>query len=157
MSRQAIPTPVENKGSKPYRIYADVFGDPSSHSHRPVTEAMSSLKACPTPEASLSEVRRLLDEERLPGVPVLTADGELVGVVGWRDLMVGRPDRRAREVMQHALALPAWTPIGKAAAIMGSERVELATVVDYDRRAIGVLSALDVVRWLAREDGYVVG
>jgi CBS domain-containing protein len=156
MPREHNPTPVENTSSKPYRIYADMFGDPSSQSHRPVTEAMSPVTVCVTVATALGEVRSLLERQRLPGVPVVGPDEELVGVVSLCDALKESPERRAGEVMAHPLALPHWTPIGKAAAIMWSERVELAPIVDSNRRIQGLLSALDLVRWLAQKDGYVL-
>jgi CBS domain-containing protein len=156
MPREPIPTPVENKGSKPYRIYADVYGDPTGHAHCPVTDAMSPVLACVAPTVSLNQVRQLLSRQSLGGAPVTAPDEQLLGIVLWEDLVSQPGDRSAGEVMRRALALPAWTPLGKAAAIMSSENISLAAVVDFNRRVEGLLSALDIVRWLAREDGYVV-
>jgi CBS domain-containing protein len=156
MAEKDAPTPVENKGSKPYRIYADVYGDPESHSHRPVTDAMCAVTICAAPNVLLWQVRELLERQRLPGVPVIGPDDRLLGIVTWRDLFTSPSDHRAAEVMQRALAFPARTPLGKAAAIMSSENIDLAIVVDFERRVLGLLSALDIVRWFAREDGYVL-
>jgi len=156
MARNTVPVPVENKGSKPYRIYADVYGDPSSHSHRPILDAMSPVLVCLSLQAPLSEVRRLLERQRLTGAPVVGDGEQLLGVVMWEDLLAAPADFTAGQVMHRALALPSWTPIGKAAAIMSSENIDLAMVVDFDRHVQGLLTALDIVRWLAREDGYVL-
>jgi CBS domain-containing protein len=156
MPREPIPTPVENKGSKPYRIYADVYGDTTGHAHRPVTDAMSPVLVCVTPTTPLHEVRLLLSRQRISGAPVTAPDEQILGIVMWEDLVAQPEERAAGEVMRHALALPAWTPLGKAAAIMSSENITLATVVDFNRRVEGLLSALDIVRWLACEDGYVL-
>jgi CBS domain-containing protein len=153
---EAIPTPVENKGSKPYRIYLDVYGDPDSRSHRPVTEAMSALLVCAPPTEPLGELRRLLSRQRLPGVPITAPDQTLLGMVTWVELLTAPPGKRADEVMRRGPAFPAWTSIGKAAAILSMENLEVAAVVDYDRRVLGVISALDVARWLAANDGYIV-
>jgi len=155
MRREAIPTPTENKSSKPYRIYTDPYGDPEGRAHRPVSDAMSPVTTCVGPEVRLSDVRQLLERQHLPGAPVVAPGDQLLGVVLWRDLFAS-PLASAADVMHRALALPAWTPIGKAAAIMSSEGIDLAAVVDFERRVVGLLAALDIVRWLAREDGYVI-
>src|SRR3954465_4121484 len=105
MNHESVPTPVENKSSKPYRIYADVYGDPLSHSHRPVTEAMCAVMVCAAPTVALSQVRELLERQRLPGVPVVGADDRLLGIVTWRELFSSASDQKAAEVMQRALAL----------------------------------------------------
>jgi CBS domain-containing protein len=156
MARAPLPTPVENQGSKPYRIYADVYGDPTSHSHRPIVDAMSPVLVCLSIQVRLSEVLKLLERQRLTGAPVIGDGEQLLGIVKWEDLLTAPADATAGEVMHHALALPSWTPIGKAAAIMSSENIDLAAVVDCNRRVQGLLSALDIVRWLASEDGYVL-
>jgi CBS domain-containing protein len=156
MPRAPVPTPVENKGSKPYRIYADVYGDQSARSHRPVADAMSPLLVCLAPHVPLAAVRRLLERQHLTGAPVIGDGEELLGIVIWEDLLAASGEVTAGEVMHRPLALPSWTPIGKAAAIMSSEHIDLAVVVDAERRVQGLLSALDIVRWLAREDGYVL-
>src|SRR5689334_21070249 len=140
MSREPLPTPVENKGSKPYRIYADVYGDPSSRSHRPVVDAMSPVLVCLAPNVKLGQVRLALERQRLSGAPVIGDDDSLLGIVMWEDLLSVGDEASANEVMHRALALPSWTPIGKAAAIMSSENIDLAIVVDFDRRVQGLLS-----------------
>jgi CBS domain-containing protein len=156
MPRSPVPDPVENKGSKPYRIYADVYGDPAARSHRPVVDAMSPVMVCLAPHVPLAAVRQILERQRLTGAPVIGEGEQLLGIVEWEDLLAAPGDATAGQVMHHALALPSWTPIAKAAAIMSSENIDLATVVDANRRVQGLLSALDIVRWLAREDGYVL-
>ena len=95
MAHESVPTPIENKGSKPYRIYADVYGDPESHSHRPVTEAMCAVTICAAPTVLLSQVRELLERQKLPGVPVIGSDDRLLGIVTWRDLFTSPSDKRA--------------------------------------------------------------
>jgi CBS domain-containing protein len=150
-----IPTPVENKGGRPYRIYADLYGDPDARAQRPVSEAMSLLVTV-APTVPLSEVRQLLIRQQLPAAPVVDPGDRLLGIVGWRELLQLDGETPCARAMRHALALPSWTPVGKAAAIMASESIDLAAVVDYERRAIGLLAALDLAAWMADAEGYVM-
>lgn len=46
--------------------------------------------------------------------------------------------------------------LSRAAALMAYEQVHRLPVVSTERRVVGVISALDVAGWLARNDGYVV-
>jgi regulator of cell morphogenesis and NO signaling len=55
-----------------------------------------------------------------------------------------------------AFTLYEHSPISQAAALMAFEGVHRVPVVSNDGRVIGVLSALDVMRWLAQHDGYLV-
>jgi CBS domain-containing protein len=45
--------------------------------------------------------------------------------------------------------------VSQAAALMSLERVHRIPVVDPMGRVVGILSALDVLYWLACETGYV--
>lgn len=62
------------------------------------------------------------------------------------------------EIMTPApLSVTPQTPLAEAAALMASRRLRQITVATPNRTVVGILSALDVTRWLAREHGYQVG
>ena len=44
-----------------------------------------------------------------------------------------------------------------AAALMAYENIHRVPVVAADGAVIGIVSAMDIVRWVAEQDGYVVG
>jgi CBS domain-containing protein len=46
--------------------------------------------------------------------------------------------------------------LSHAAALMAYEGVQRIPVVSFEGKVVGVVSAMDVVRWLAQHDGYVV-
>ncbi len=52
--------------------------------------------------------------------------------------------------------LPVGTPLARAAALMAFEGVHRLVVVDAAGKVVGVLSAIDILRWTARRAGYVV-
>ena len=71
------------------------------------------------------------------------------------------PERAAkstvRDVMTHAVfSLPGEASISRAAALMAYEGVHRIVVTGRDGIAVGILSSLDILRWLARRDGYVL-
>lgn len=53
-------------------------------------------------------------------------------------------------------AIPEDTPIARAAALMAYEGVHRVPVVSSDNVVVGLLSTIDVLRWIACESGYVV-
>jgi CBS domain-containing protein len=59
-------------------------------------------------------------------------------------------------MMPFAISIAESTPITMAAALMSCERVHRLPVVADDGSLVGILSAIDVMRWIAREDGYQV-
>jgi len=130
--------------------------------------------------APLSEVARLLVDNRVSGVPVVDVDGTVLGVVSEADLLVKEqgPDairhrplsrflgdsKKARAQVTkleaitaaNAMTAPAITitsgrPIHEAAAIMTARRVNRLPVVD-DGRLVGIVSRADLVRAYVRSD-----
>jgi CBS domain-containing protein len=123
----------------------------------------------------------MLLEERMSGAPVVDGDGRPVGVVSKTDLLRhlhergdaveptgGVPDEAGfhavhldetlvRDVMMPVVfAIAADTTIAAAAALMAGEGVHRLPVLDADGAVVGLLSTLDVVRWVANRAGYDV-
>lgn len=62
----------------------------------------------------------------------------------------------AEIMMPIAFTLPESAPVSRAAALMALEGVHRVPVVSEDGKVVGIVSALDVLRWVAREDGYLL-
>jgi CBS domain-containing protein len=66
-------------------------------------------------------------------------------------------DVTVRDVMTPlAFTLPESASIARASALMALESVHRVPVVSPAGAVVGILSALDVLRWLARHEGYVL-
>lgn len=62
-----------------------------------------------------------------------------------------------RDVMTPlAFAMPEDASIARASALMALEGVHRVVVVDPRGKVSGILSSLDVLRWLARAEGYAI-
>lgn len=59
-------------------------------------------------------------------------------------------------MMPLVFAVAQDTSIGQAAALMAGESVHRLPVVDTDGTVCGIVSSLDLVRWMAQEAGYRV-
>lgn len=107
------------------------------------------------------EAVRLLEEHAVSGLPVVDAEGALVGVISESDIIRARatdelwqrwPTLRVRDLM-HAPALtadPSMT-IEEAAQLMERAHVHrLVLVAEDQERPIGIVSTSDLVRALAR-------
>jgi len=57
-------------------------------------------------------------------------------------------------MIRPAICLDESAQLTRAAALMAFEGVCRLPIVDADQQVVGVLSALDVLRWIARRDGY---
>jgi CBS-domain-containing membrane protein len=64
---------------------------------------------------------------------------------------------RVRDIMMPCvLRISEGASIDEAAALMASEGVHRIVVVAASKRVVGMVSALDVLKWLARQDGFIV-
>lgn len=73
------------------------------------------------------------------------------------DAVDARPERTVGELMTpFAFSLPLDAPVSLAAALMSYEAVHRIAVTDGKGMVIGILSSLDVMRWMAVERGYTV-
>lgn len=126
-----------------------------------VEEVMRAGVPCIAPSEGIALLRRLLLERRVGGVPVVASDGRPVGIVSGGDLLRsllegGTPPTTAGEIMSEVLALPITASIAQAAALMSYEGTGLIVITDLAGQVAGVVQALDIARWHAREAGYLV-
>jgi CBS domain-containing protein len=113
-------------------------------------------------DVPLTDAARLIEENEISGLPVVDADGVLIGVVSQTDLVRARateylwsrwPGLRVRHLM-HAPALTAdvATSLQEAAQIMERAHVHRLVVVAEDQLTpIGVVSTSDLVRAIVGE------
>jgi CBS domain-containing protein len=116
---------------------------------------------CVTPEATRGELLKVLLSKGISGVPVIDEDGRPLGVASKTDVLrgLGAEDANARaaDIMTPVtLAMPEHASIARAAALMAYERVHRVIVIGPAGNVVGLVSTIDVLRWLAREDGYAV-
>ena len=116
------------------------------------------ILTCP-PDASATEIARLLVRERVHAVFVLDDDRRPAGVVSDTDLIASAPDGggtglaamrdvTARQLMSApVLTVDAAADVSEAAARLVKERVGRLLVVE-DGRSVGVLSVSDVVAFI---------
>lgn len=114
-------------------------------------------------DESLATATRLMSERRLKRLPVVDADGSLVGVLSRGDVLraVGESFPRAADAEEHPAAttlaelmrtdIPAVAEDADLADVLdavASTRLNRAVVIDADRRVVGIVSDADVLRSL---------
>lgn len=109
-------------------------------------------------DATVEEAQELLRTNRITGLPVIDANGNLVGVLSQTDLVWGpglhvttllRRKPSGLRVGELMTAPPVTvrmdTPVVEAARLMLQNRVHRLVAVDAQGRPVGVLSATDYV------------
>lgn len=59
-------------------------------------------------------------------------------------------------MMPIAFTLPETASVSRAAALMALEGVHRVPVISEEGKVVGILSAMDILRWLAETEGYLV-
>ena len=126
-----------------------------------VRDVMSRDVVCVREDTPLADARIALLERGFSGVPVVDSIGRPIGILSQSDLLAHDEDRpRLTEVWQAmtslVLTLSESAPLEQAAALMAYEGIHRVPIVSADGRIVGIVSALDVMRWVAERSGYVM-
>src|SRR3569833_3123576 len=99
-----------------------------------------------SPDDTLGEVDALCGRYRISGVPVVDADGQLVGIVTNRDMrFVSDPTTPVREIMTHVPLVTARVGVTKdeALSLLRKHKVEKLPIVDDGGKLRGLITVKD--------------
>jgi IMP dehydrogenase len=99
------------------------------------------------PTATLGEAQALMSGHRISGIPVVEADGKLVGILTNRDVrFAGDPKQPVSELMTHENLATVSTEVGKEEArrLLHLRRIEKLLVVDAQYRCVGLITVKDI-------------
>ncbi len=102
------------------------------------------------PDAPAAEVRRVMSEQHISGVPITLdgkPNGELVGILTRRDMMfLDNDDRPIHEVMTKGRLVtgPPDTKLEEAQTILNQNKVEKLLLVDDNNRLTGLITMRDI-------------
>lgn len=149
---------LDPMGAASYDRWAPDVDFAKASAHLPLREVVEPVTICVRSKTLLSEARELFAARGLRAVPVIDSDHHLVGILSRSDLVCSMPtSTRVDDVMPSRVhALPEQAPIGYAIALMALERISEVPVVTDDGVVVGLLHALDALRWVAKHLGYVV-
>ncbi|MCC6874568.1 MAG: CBS domain-containing protein [Sandaracinaceae bacterium] len=158
---------------------------PTDASKVAVAAIMHSSVAVASPETPLEELLDALLDARIGGAPVVDSRGRVLGIASKTDLLarwrakeagaalgplqirteagevidldprVG-PQRVADVMSREVLSVRPEDTVAQAAALMAYEGVHRLPVVDESDRLVGVVSSLDIARFVAQAAGYHV-
>jgi IMP dehydrogenase len=100
-----------------------------------------------SPDATLREAVALMSRFHISGVPIVDANGKLVGIITNRDLQFERSlDRPLRDAMtkDRLVTAPVGTTLDQAEQILGKHRIEKLPVVDAAGKLMGLITVKDI-------------
>jgi signal transduction histidine kinase/CheY-like chemotaxis protein len=140
----------------------------------PIRDVMTRSVVCVLEHTSMVMLEKLLIDHELSGVPVVDHQGKLVGLVSMADIVreLHYQAEAAQASLAHDLAwgfhsdpepltvahlmapvafeLPASCPVAKAVGLMATQHTHRVPVVSEDGVLLGIVTAGDIVRHLAR-------
>jgi CBS domain-containing protein len=117
----------------------------------PLRSLLGRQVICVRPRVAIDLLTNLLLDLGISGVPVVDESGHPIGVVSRTDVVNAGGDGTVADHMTPlAFTLPEAASVLDAATLMASESIHHVPVVAPDGRVVGVVSALDVMRWLAQ-------
>lgn len=116
---------------------------------RKVKKAESSIIPNPVtigPEATIGEVRRVMKESGISGIPVVDAEGTLVGILTNRDLrFVKDPQQIVADVMTRELiTVSGDISLDDAQDLLQQHKIEKLPVVDTQGKLVGLITIKDI-------------
>jgi CBS-domain-containing membrane protein len=122
-----------------------------------ISAIMTTDVLCVREDLPLVELKRLLFARGISGAPVVNERGEPIGVVSQRDLLSADENGVVTSAMTRlTFTLPDSASVSQAAALMSFEGIHRLPIVSEDGKVVGIVSSLDILRWLARVDGYLM-
>lgn len=123
-----------------------------------VTEIMTRQIVCASPNLDVGELLEVMIAQRLGSVPVVDELGSPIGMVTRLDVIEHlsvaptKPKPCVADLMMpFAITLDEKATVAHAAALMSGEDMHHVMIVST-RRLVGIVSTMDVTRWVARAD-----
>jgi CBS domain-containing protein len=103
-----------------------------------------------TPETPVTEVVRILAEQGISGVPVVSEGGAVLGIVSEGDILEARPHRAlVKAIMTTGVtAVSVDEALPEVASLLISKRIHRVPVL-RDGRLVGIITRADLVRAMA--------
>lgn len=102
-------------------------------------------------DATVSDARALMTKHRIGGIPVVDANGYLIGIVTNRDLRFEQSmDKRLGEIMtrEGLVTAPEGTTLEKAEEILQRNKVEKLPIVNKENKLVGLITFKDIEKKL---------
>lgn len=98
------------------------------------------------PDASRAELDELGKKHKFSGLPVVEADGKLVGIITNRDVrFADDPSQKVRDLMTtNLVTVPVGVSQAEARGLLHKHRIEKLLVVDDNYRCVGLITVKDM-------------
>jgi len=115
-----------------------------------VADVMTQVVVTVEPETPIPEVVALFRGRHISGAPVVSREGQVLGIISTSDVLEPGDSRTALDAATRpAVAIDETAPLSEAARLLlelGIRRL----IVRRGERLAGILTATDILKWVAR-------
>lgn len=99
-----------------------------------------------SPDAPVSEARRMMEEKGISGIPVVGEDGRLLGLITRRDIRFADSGKVSDYMTPYEALVKVGPGVGpeEARRVLKEKKVEKLPVVDGEGRLVGLITAKDI-------------
>lgn len=104
------------------------------------------------PEASVQEVAQLLSQKHISGVPVVDANGKMIGILTEADIIgkVNREGMRVADIMSSNITVvDEETVVSEIAMLLTERKIKRVPVMSGDK-LVGIVSRADIIHAVAQ-------
>jgi len=98
-----------------------------------------------TPNTTVGELLKLMEEHHIKGFPVVGRGGKLVGIATWRDVRLAEQTLKVRDIMTKKVVTGAEDiTLDEAKQVLHKHKIEKLPIVDKDRHVKGLITMKDI-------------
>lgn len=100
-------------------------------------------------DATVGDAQKLMRDNRIGGIPIVTTDGNLAGILTNRDMRFQEKEAQpVREIMtsENLITAPEGTDLRGAEKILRQTKVEKLPVVDSNGKLVGLITYRDIIK-----------
>jgi IMP dehydrogenase len=98
-----------------------------------------------TPDTTVEELLRLMDEHHIKGFPVIGKNSKLSGIVTWRDVRLAEKSLKVKEVMtKKVITGPEEIDLEDAKKLLHKYKIEKLPIVDKEGHVKGLITMKDI-------------
>ena len=98
-----------------------------------------------TPDTTVGELLKLMEEHHIKGFPVVGRSEKLVGIATWRDVRLAEPTLKVRDVMTKKVITGAEEiTLDEAKQVLHKHKIEKLPIIDANKRVKGLITMKDI-------------
>lgn len=98
-----------------------------------------------TPDTTVGELLKLMEEHHIKGFPVVGRGGKLVGIATWRDVRLAEQTLKVRDIMTKKVVTGAEDiTLDEAKQVLHKHKIEKLPIVDKEKHVKGLITMKDI-------------